>query len=338
MQVRHAADGVNGNGMLSKFVNDIDIFDADYRDAETLKRLANTNLTFAHYTSAANFLNILGEKRMWMRNVRFMNDSQEVLIAANALNNFLNVIDINWDFTKACENLCRGSAPLILGYINGIKNHLIDHTHVISLSEHHHIRDRGGKLSMWRGYSGEGSGIAIVLNKEAVAYPDSFVQMRMARIEYATENDIFSQLKSLVDVVWKAKPEEMSETRFVSQMCYILTKMMVTTKNSGFNEESEWRLFYFPSLWPNDLLKAKRFIATPKGVPETIYGYPIGEKSADGVVQTLDFNEIIQKVIIGPCSEQNGAVCAIIGALESAGVKNAERKVRYCGISYRARL
>jgi hypothetical protein len=127
------------------------IFNAS-KDTSDVEKDFHKVARFVHYTSADAALNIISEKRLWMRKTSCMSDYSEVQHGLRITNSFL----ANEDTKKAFEdalNLCgEGLLKEAKGVFNRSFGNVVHDTFVTSMSEHSNSEDQHGRLSMWRAF------------------------------------------------------------------------------------------------------------------------------------------------------------------------------------------
>ena len=137
----------------------------------------------AHYTTVHALESILINEELWFSNPLYMNDFEEVRFGINeGTNIFLESEEIK----SACDSLQRHE--IIKNALNHYftifeKEHIIN-THVFCLSEHER-EDNNGLLSMWRGYGGNGKGVAVVFDASKLNRLDES-PLFLAKVSYAT--------------------------------------------------------------------------------------------------------------------------------------------------------
>lgn len=233
---------------------------------------------------------------------------------------------LNQYSTEAVDNL--------VNFHNGWQADYSSHTYLFAVSEHLPQENEYGRLSMWREYARR-SGVALVLNRQpfetdtnllkaytvpvmyadAAKFEENFAHIRDSVLERASE------FKALTpDALW---PPFFQAFRFMS----------LSTKHPGFSEELEWRVVYNPSLEASPYFKQR--IVSIGGVPQRIHALSLTKLEDDDQVLDLSPNALIKKIIIGPTLYQTTIRDALIVALETAGVENAESKVTTSDIPVR---
>lgn len=297
----------------------------------------NKAVTLAHYTSARVLLEILSTKQVWMRNARCMNDFSEIDYAVGLVRQYFNDEKRQKRFQETC-NKCHPSSFEELGrLLDGHLPSIYNHTYITCLSLHG-VDDSIGRLSMWRGYGGSDVAAAVVVNKETVVR-DGPYGLQGYPVQYYRKEEFFAEIDGRVDIIEKNIDEIASApfNNFRSTLFGVFQVLLATIKHPGFSEENEWRLLYTPNLYPSKDLEKTKIQVTLNGMPQSVYKIPIdGEPFNEGRAATID--NLVGKIIIGPCNEAGVAVAAIQDALKNAHHRSAESIVHFCGIPYRERV
>ena len=138
----------------------------------------------AHYTSIRNLENILRSEEIWFSHPRSMNDISEQRFG---FDKFRSIINYDHEFEKSFQwkfgfSIFRG---LFNQYCSLLDRGWFDNIYCFCLSEHE-TNDQDGKLSMWRGYGANGSGVALVIDpKKVKGFIDPSIVF--ARVKYPNE-------------------------------------------------------------------------------------------------------------------------------------------------------
>ena len=88
--------------------------------AQRREQIIKENGRFVHYTSAANALSIIKERRIWMRNTKCMSDYREIQHGADALSRYFSVEPHKQAFAAALNSCHSGAADEVGRYsVNG---------------------------------------------------------------------------------------------------------------------------------------------------------------------------------------------------------------------------
>jgi hypothetical protein len=139
-----------------------------------------------HYTSIVGLEAILRTNELWLSNPLFMNDMEEVRFGIHTgARLFLGSSDLELACgSKKRFDLLKHSFNY---YFNRFDSEHVLDTYVFCLSEHE-MDNTDGRLSMWRGYGGNGSGAAIVFDTAKIAAREES-PLVIAHVHYGTAKD-----------------------------------------------------------------------------------------------------------------------------------------------------
>lgn len=185
------------------------------------------NDTLYHYTSIDAAINIIENNELWLTNIYFMNDSNEMICAQNMLDYVSNQ-----DGYKSNHPEKYSLARKILD--NSIKSSNFNHF-VMSFCT------SGDQLSQWRGY---GAGVAIGF--KASKLDTCFPAAKLRKVIYSPSEQatiIDNLLHSTSNYAKSRSIKNKEENDYIfdytkSMFDLIAAKM----KNELFREENEWRL------------------------------------------------------------------------------------------------
>ncbi|MCZ8375278.1 MAG: DUF2971 domain-containing protein [Beijerinckiaceae bacterium] len=287
----------------------------------------NSKERFVHYTSAINAISIIRSKRIWMRNVKCMNDFMEIEHGFDLLVRFFQKDSKTRErFFQSMNAFWPDQVELAFKNFEAWLGHIRENTFVACISEHEPSEDRLGRLSMWRAYGNQNIGAALVINSSPFNVIDD-VGIISSPVLYVDEHQFFSGLENCLDNVDKNHdfikshgPEKFNEMIFLLLFVHALC-----VKHPGFHEEREWRIIYIPEMWDaGDLIEQKVEMAS--GVPQIVHKLKL-ENTASRKLTAISPNDLIDRVIIGPCAFPMTVKEAFISELRQAGVENAEKKV-----------
>jgi hypothetical protein len=222
-------------------------------ELDDLQFLIKTHPLLAHYTSLSVLEKILKTDELWLSNPLFMNDLEEVRFGVlEGARLFLQGDAI----TQAC-----GSNTTRADTLKHAFNHYFEQfnkeqafdTYVFCMSEHG-PKNSDGRLSMWRGYGGQGTGAALVFNTAFVTAPNDNSPLIISRVHYASAEDrrtwLNQKLLAWCDILRNsAIPDNMLHV--AAYWFFSLIKLFaLKSKHHGFQEECEWRLIYLPDRDP----------------------------------------------------------------------------------------
>lgn len=208
--------------------------------------------TLYHYCSLGTFLNILGNRTLWLSDIGKSNDSQELKWLKNecririlkAQNEYLKLHSDDPDNTYDFDAMER-----INHFAEAVSRIDLYKSWAVCFSE---ARDT---LSQWRGYANDGAGVCIGFRRDYFDelshvfddYETRFV-LSMRKVDYSPEgiDNFFENATVLKDFGQCRTAEEMNSA--------LLSAIINTAKNAAyfkspsFSEEREWRLAFTDTL------------------------------------------------------------------------------------------
>ena len=116
-------------------------------------------LLLAHYTSMPIFEQMMKNNEIWFSNPLYMNDIEEVRRGINSGIDLICKSEEIKNALKTSDNFYH-FLHYFTHYITEFNTKYLLDIYAFCLSEHKE-NDNDGKLSMWRGYGGNGNGVAI---------------------------------------------------------------------------------------------------------------------------------------------------------------------------------
>lgn len=289
----------------------------------------------AHYTSISVIESMLANNEIWLSNPLFMNDIDEVRFG---ISNGLPMVLQNQGITDALQTPDRMDAfrSSFGYYYNQFANdHALD-TYVFCLSEHD-SDDNDGKLSMWRGYGGNGNGAAIVFDATNVP-PIEESPFIIAKVQYANTQDRIDWLNNLMLLfVSIIKDGDIPDDKLYLAAFELFERIKIFslfTKHHGFNEEKEWRLVYLTDRDTSGKLKS-------------MFDYHIGTRGIepklkfivgpiDGVFSSPSLTNLIDRIILGPSTSSPLAKATIERMFDKLGRPELKSRICTSTIPFRA--
>jgi hypothetical protein len=273
----------------------------------------------AHYTSLGTLELIMKNDQVWFSNPLYMNDFEELRFG---MNEGASAFRVHTRIREACRSASRYEI-LLRAFDQHFHEFDVVHafdTYVLCFSEHE--RDNNdGLLSMWRGYGGNGSGVAIVLNTANVnVVPDS--PIIISHGSYASRDTRLAWIaKKLDEFAGLLTLHSVADDQLSIAAYMILERLKffaLFTKHHGFAEEREWRAVY---LSQRDL--GRRL--TP------MLDYAIGQRGIEPKLKfivrpiegltaaDLSLDKLVERIILGPSLSNSLAVSAVKRMLTKVG-------------------
>lgn len=267
-----------------------------------------------------------------------MSDFREVEHGINILGTFFSDKSKRDLFCNTVDSCAPGAAQeaiqLFTERLNGIRLN----TYITSISRHNSDENAHGRLSMWRAFGGDTGRVAIVLKAPWLlaglqASLDE-LRLRFSPVAYLTQNDCMEDFRFIMENVTARREvlRSVDPKKIVNIIFSMLLTRSVCLKHSGFKEEQEWRVIYFPKLWNSPLMKDE--IQVINGIPQRIYKLPLDGTVAP-TLAALDFSSLFDRLIVGPTQYPWPMIETFIEALSQSGVQEPDKRISLSGIPIR---
>jgi hypothetical protein len=241
-----------------------------------------------HYTTTAGLLGILSNRELWLGDVEFMNDAEELAYAKDKITRSLEAKahDLRRPDEGRRDRRIRSARA---GIINNVLRELRRPAGDVAVRSYHVYAacfcESPDLLSQWRGYANEG-GYAIGFKTDALASMclsgdiDEPMWTRLLKVHYglAEAETALTDLVKNVAPSARAFPGAQGWTELMDNVLPVLA----TVKHPSFAEEKEWRLLQLS--W--GISSAMSFRASSIGlVPYLTRPLP---------------NDAIERIVVGP--------------------------------------
>jgi hypothetical protein len=313
------------------------LFEPLYGDIQPLTQLAESRLLFAHYTSLEALESIIRSNEIWFSNPLFMNDLDEIRFGV------FNGATIARNNAAIKAALSEGQYHLFMSafdfYFNEFdEKHAFD-TYVFSASEHN-LAQTDGKLSMWRGYGGNGKGAALVFDAAKLNVSSKPTPLVMSKVFYGSiseRNERLFQYCNQMAALLTANALPDNHLYLAAHTFFNRLKLFALfTKHKGFEEELEWRIVYRP-----ELDTEKKF--------DPMFGYTMGlfgvepklklkiAPLAGVLAEDLSLEKIVHSLLLGPTTSSNLARNSVRRMLVLLGRPELAERIIASTIPLRAR-
>lgn len=300
---------------------------ADRRDA-----VAQQRLRLVYYTTAETATRIIGAAEIWMRNTTVMNDYSEVEHGIECLN--LALKSRSGAALKSAVDECHpGLAGEALQRFDEWLLNIRTDSFITCLSEHPANEDLHGRLSMWRAYGGS-AGVALVINPAALSIDTPNLGVVASPVAYWSQEQVELQMQRVAAGIGQESELVQAATReeIKNELLSVFRAAVLSTKHPAFAEEREWRIIATPSMYRSPLLT--ECIESIGGVPQPVQKLAL-KNIPDRAIVGLEIPELVERVIIGPCSLPAMIYRALFTKLEAAGVKEAGTRIHVSNIPLR---
>lgn len=292
---------------------------------ERTQQIQSVQGRFVHYTTAENALKIINSRKFWMRDARCMNDFSEVRHGFFQLQQFFADNEKLNAFKALLDSCGDGIGSEAFDTFNNRSlAHILQSTYIACLSEHDNSEDSHGRLSMWRSYGRGSAGVAVVMKlplSENLSLPIFFSPVAyFDQVQVANEIErVVANIKTNVEFL-----RGLDRGIVVRSAIIMLMMATVSLKHQGFHEEREWRVIYFPSQSPSELIRME--VEAIGGIPQQVCKLSL-KNFPDKGITGIEIPEILDRVIIGPSAYPVPIAQAFVSALQQAGVSDAAQRV-----------
>lgn len=268
----------------------------------------------AHYTSIATLERIAQTGEIWFSNPLYMNDVDELRYGMNL---GLRALRGHQGLREACPP--RHYNALLDAYdelFAAFDSESAFDVYVFSCAEHDERIGDDGLLSMWRGYGGDGNGVAIVFDMAQLL--DVRTPVLVRQVQYLSyeqsEGWITHKLQEFALALQRAGGP-VSGTQAAAAALFERIKLFALfTKHRGFHEEREWRLVYLREHDHEGLLTQQLHYAIgPRGIEPRLRFCTDVLGGPDAAPRLQD---MVQRVILGPVLSTPLALRSVVRMLE----------------------
>ncbi len=292
---------------------------------QRIEKLIASNGRLAHYTTAENALNILTSRSIWLRNANVMNDFSEVRLGHSRLQAYFQDDRKRHRFAQAFDGIDTNVLPNALKMYDQWWANIQMNSFLSCFSQHDASEDSYGRLSMWRAFGKNVSGVAIVI-KCPEKYSALPLKVMLRPVMYLDKTDTLD--KELQQVITNVEANytflnSVDPETVVVALYQMLHLTVVTVKHQGFHEEREWRLCYFPKHSKSD--HVTEVTTSINGIPQVVHKLEF--KNRPPLITKIEIPELLDRVIIGPSQYAVAIAQSLSNALAEAGVEKPDDKV-----------
>ena len=198
----------------------------------------------AHYTSIATLERIAQTGEIWFSNPLYMNDVDELRYGMSL---GLHAVRTHAGLRQACPpaqyNALLDAFDTLF---TAFDNESAFDVYVFSCSEHDETIGDDGLLSMWRGYGGDGNGVAIVFDmSQLLAARSPLLVHQVQYLSYeASEGWMAHKLQRFALALQQQGGSVADMAPAAAALFERIKLFALFTKHRGFHEEREWRIVY----------------------------------------------------------------------------------------------
>jgi hypothetical protein len=268
----------------------------------------------AHYTSIATLERIAQTGEIWFSNPLYMNDVDELRYGMNL---GLHAVRSHAGLREACPpahyNALLDAFDALYTAFDGESAFDV---YVFSCSEHDDDIGDDGLLSMWRGYGGDGNGVAIVFDMAPLLVPRSPLLVRQVQyLSYeASEAWIARKLQQFANALQRAGGPVGSMTSAAAALFERIKLFALFTKHRGFHEEREWRVVYLREHDRQGVLTQQLHYAIGGRGIEPRLRFTTDTIAGEDAPSALD--RMVRRIILGPVLATPLALRSVVRMLE----------------------
>lgn len=280
----------------------------------------------AHYTSILTLERIAQTGEIWFSNPLYMNDVDELRYGMNL---GLHAVRSHAVLREACPPAHYNA---LLDAFDGMYTAFDDDSafdvYVFSCSEHDDAIGDDGLLSMWRGYGGDGNGVAIVFDLAPLITDDSPLLVRQVQYLSYEQSEAWMdrKLQGFAQALQRAGGAVEDMPSAAAALFERIKLFALFTKHRGFHEEREWRLVY---LRENDrqglLTQQLHYAIGPRGIEPRLR---FTTDAIGGPGHGPSLQEMVRRIILGPVLATPLALRSVERMLEIYQPAWAERVAR----------
>ncbi|MES2939709.1 MAG: DUF2971 domain-containing protein [Pseudomonadota bacterium] len=254
----------------------------------------------AHYTSIHTLERIVRTGEIWFSNPLYMNDVDELRYGINL---GLHTVRGHHGLRQALQpDHYNALLDAFEAQYTAFDNDSAFDVYVFSCAEHDEDIGDDGLLSMWRGYGGDGNGVAIVFDMaRLLALPGSPLLVR--QVQYLS----YEQSEQWMDATVQRFAESLARLGTVPDAMAAAAAALferirlfaLFTKHRGFHEEREWRIVYLREHdRENKLTQQLNYAIGGRGIEPRLRFTVAALGSAEADPPPLD--DLVERIILGP--------------------------------------
>jgi hypothetical protein len=299
-----------------------------------LRKARSLKFKLAHYTTADTAARILDSQTLWLRNAQLMNDFSEIAYGRKCLKDSLDA-GMRGALEKALDAAYPGLFADLIDWLNNNSYNAMAHTHLMSLAEYK-ADDELGKLSMWRAYGGPKAGVALVFNGNAL-FQDSDLGVYASPVAYGDAKIFHAHLSKIAANLQRNTHllQSIPRSDVLKVMFGAINFATLSFKHPGFAEEREWRLIHLPLTEPTAFVR--QMIETVQGIPQLVCKVPLTDQPGLNA-PWLNLDDLLYKVVIGPCAYSHQVAWAIQEILRKHGVSAPDKRIVISDIPLRQQV
>lgn len=268
----------------------------------------------AHYTSIGTLERIAQTGEIWFSNPLYMNDVDELRYGMTL---GVHAVRSHTGLREACPPAHYNA---LLDAFDELYAAFDDDSafdvYVFSCAEHDEQIGDDGLLSMWRGYGGDGNGVAIVFDMHPLLAARSPLLVRQVQyLSYeASEAWMEAKLQQFARALQRLGGPESGMKAAAAALFERIKLFALFTKHRGFHEEREWRIVYLREHDRQGLFTQQLHYAIgPRGIePRLRFSTEVlGPPATRPALE-----QMVQRIILGPVLATPLALRSVVRMLE----------------------
>lgn len=252
----------------------------------------------AHYTSIGTLERIAQTGEIWFSNPLYMNDVDELRYGMNL---GLHAVRTHAGLREACPpHRYNALLDAFEALYTAFDEDSAFDVYVFSCSEHDDGIGDDGLLSMWRGYGGDGNGVAIVFDMAPLLAARTPLLVRQVRYLSYEQSEAWMDAKlRQFALALDGAGGPVEDMKAAAAALFERIKVFALfTKHRGFHEEREWRLVYLREHDTGGLLTQQLHYAIGGRGIEPRLRFTADALAGAGARPLLE--DMVQRIILGP--------------------------------------
>jgi hypothetical protein len=280
----------------------------------------------AHYTSILTLERIAQTGEIWFSNPLYMNDVDELRYGMNL---GLQAVRSHAGLREACPPAHYNALlDAFDSLFSAFDSDSAFDVYVFSCSEHGEASGDDGLLSMWRGYGGDGNGVAIVFDlTPLLASPSPLLVRQVQYLSYeASEAWMQDKLQRFARALQRAGGPVGAMRAAAAALFERIKLFALFTKHRGFHEELEWRVVYLREHDHQGVLTQQLHYAIGgRGIEPRLR---FTTDAIEGADRGPSLEQMVRRIILGPVLATPLALRSVVRMLELHRPAWAERVAR----------
>ena len=280
----------------------------------------------AHYTSIGTLERIAQTGEIWFSNPLYMNDVDELRYGMTL---GVHAVRSHTGLREACPpDHYNALLDAFDALYTTFDNDSAFDVYVFSCSEHDDEIGDDGLLSMWRGYGGDGNGVAIVFDMADLLRAHTPLLVRQVQyLSYdASEAWIDAKLAQFALALQRLGGPVSGMKQAAAALFERIKLFALFTKHRGFHEEREWRIVYLREQDRQEMMTQQlHYAISNRGIEPRLR---FTTDSIGGAENGPRLKDMVQRIILGPVLATPLALRSVVRMLEIYQPAWADRVTR----------